>query len=262
MIAIFIAAGLGSRLAPLTDTCPKCMLPLAGKPILRRNIDLLRRFDTDQVYVITGHQAEKINFHDVTYLHNHDYPNNNILFSLMHARQAFEQAITHQQPLLISYSDIVYNHAAVKTLIAEEGDFVLVADKSWRKSYIGRTEHPESEAEKIILDQQHITQLGKGLVSTHSSQQELEFIGLLKLSPSACSRWLTNFDALNKQIQPNSPFMGAKEFRKSYLTHFLQHLVDQGESMQAAIIDGGWMEFDTPQDYQNLQKNYKTLLGD
>ncbi len=260
MIGIFIAAGLGSRLAPLTDECPKCMLPLGGKPILRRNIDLLRHFNAEQIYVITGHQAEKINFRDVTYLHNKDYPNNNILFSLMHAREAFDQAITHQQPLLISYSDIVYNQTAVKTLTEQEGDIVLAADKSWQKSYIGRTDHPESEAEKIIIEQQHITRLGKGLRAENSSQQELEFIGLLKLSPTACRRWLTTFDTLNESLQPNSPFMGAEEFRKSYLTHFLQHLINNGESIQAAIIDGGWMEFDTPQDYQSLQQRYKKLL--
>ncbi|MFL0801848.1 MAG: phosphocholine cytidylyltransferase family protein [Agarilytica sp.] len=262
MIAIFIAAGLGSRLAPLTDECPKCMLRLGDKPILRRNIDLLRRFDAEQVYVITGHQAEKINFPDVTTLHNKDYSNNNILFSLMHARQAFEQAITHQQPLLISYSDIIYDHVAVKTLIEQEGDIVLTADKSWKKIYVGRTEHPESEAEKIIIEQQRITRLGKGLCAERGEQQELEFIGLLKLSPAACDLWLTHFDALNKSLQPDSPFMGAEEFCKSYLTHFMQHLIDNGESIEAAIIDGGWMEFDTPQDYKNLQHNYKTLLSE
>ncbi len=262
MIGIFIAAGLGSRLAPLTDECPKCMLPLGGKPILRHNIDLLRRFDTEQVYVITGYQAEKINFSDVTYLHNNDFRNNNILFSLMHARHVFEQAIDRQQSLLISYSDIVYNHAAVKTLTEQQGEFVLVADKSWKKSYIGRTDHPESEAEKIILEQQHITRLGKGLTAEHKSQQELEFIGLLKLSPEACDRWLTHFDALKKSLEPSSPFMGAAEFQKSYLTHFLQNLIDNGESIQAATIDGGWMEFDTPQDYQNLQLRSKTFIDD
>lgn len=85
MIAVFIAASIGSRLAPLTDDCPKCMLLLGGKPILRRNIDLLRAADVRNVYVIAGHWREKIDFQDVSIIVNEDYRNNDILFSLMHA---------------------------------------------------------------------------------------------------------------------------------------------------------------------------------
>ena len=34
--AVLLAAGLGSRLAPFTDAVPKCMVPVAGKPVLER----------------------------------------------------------------------------------------------------------------------------------------------------------------------------------------------------------------------------------
>ena len=42
MKAMLLAAGLGTRLRPLTDAMPKCMVPVAGKPILRRTIEWLR----------------------------------------------------------------------------------------------------------------------------------------------------------------------------------------------------------------------------
>lgn len=42
MKALLLAAGLGIRLKPLTDHCPKCMVPVAGKPVLQRNIEWLR----------------------------------------------------------------------------------------------------------------------------------------------------------------------------------------------------------------------------
>jgi mannose-1-phosphate guanylyltransferase len=42
MKAMLLAAGLGLRLKPLTDQCPKCMVRVAGKPVLQRNIEWLR----------------------------------------------------------------------------------------------------------------------------------------------------------------------------------------------------------------------------
>jgi NDP-sugar pyrophosphorylase family protein len=42
MRAMLLAAGFGTRLRPLTDNLPKCMVPVAGKPVLQRNIEWLR----------------------------------------------------------------------------------------------------------------------------------------------------------------------------------------------------------------------------
>ena len=42
MKAMLLAAGPGTRLRPFTNHCPKCMVPVAGKPVLQRNIEWLR----------------------------------------------------------------------------------------------------------------------------------------------------------------------------------------------------------------------------
>jgi len=54
MQAMLLAAGLGTRLRPLTDRMPKCMVPLAGKPILERNIEWLKAFEVRE-FVINLH---------------------------------------------------------------------------------------------------------------------------------------------------------------------------------------------------------------
>ena len=60
MKAMLLAAGLGSRLKPLTDHCPKCMLPVAGKPVLQRNIEWLRSQGIVDLVINLHHYPEAV----------------------------------------------------------------------------------------------------------------------------------------------------------------------------------------------------------
>lgn len=58
--AIILAAGKGTRLEPLTEDTPKCMLPLAGKPILEHVIKAVRKAGIREVLLVVGYEGEKI----------------------------------------------------------------------------------------------------------------------------------------------------------------------------------------------------------
>jgi NDP-sugar pyrophosphorylase family protein len=51
MKAMLLAAGLGTRLRPLTNKVPKCMIPILGKPLLEYNIEYLKKFGVDEVMI-------------------------------------------------------------------------------------------------------------------------------------------------------------------------------------------------------------------
>jgi mannose-1-phosphate guanylyltransferase len=55
MKAFLLAAGVGTRLRPVTDHTPKCMLPINGKPLLDLWLDALRRAEVDEVLVNLHH---------------------------------------------------------------------------------------------------------------------------------------------------------------------------------------------------------------
>ena len=55
MKAFLLAAGVGSRLRPITDTTPKCMLPVAGRPLLDIWLDEFDRAGVDEVLVNLHH---------------------------------------------------------------------------------------------------------------------------------------------------------------------------------------------------------------
>lgn len=60
MKAIILAGGLGSRLRPLTNSTPKPLLPVAGKPIIQWQIEWLKNAGVEDFVLSVGHLAEKV----------------------------------------------------------------------------------------------------------------------------------------------------------------------------------------------------------
>ena len=60
MRAFVLAAGLGTRMGAITRTTPKCLLPVAGKPLLGRWFDLLAGAGVTRALVNTHHLAEQV----------------------------------------------------------------------------------------------------------------------------------------------------------------------------------------------------------
>jgi mannose-1-phosphate guanylyltransferase len=61
--AFLLAAGVGSRLRPITDTIPKCMVPIDGRPMLDIWLDSLDRAGVDEVLVNLHHLPHVVNRH-------------------------------------------------------------------------------------------------------------------------------------------------------------------------------------------------------
>lgn len=60
MRALLLAAGLGTRLRPITDDLPKCLVPIHGKPLLDYWLDMLLSNDVDRVLLNTHYLAEAV----------------------------------------------------------------------------------------------------------------------------------------------------------------------------------------------------------
>lgn len=60
MKAFLLAAGIGSRLRPLTDTIPKCLVPIKGKPLLEIWCELLERFGISEVLINLHARADAV----------------------------------------------------------------------------------------------------------------------------------------------------------------------------------------------------------
>lgn len=60
MQAVILAGGLGTRLKPLTYKVPKPMVEIGGKPFLEYLVLYLKKFDINDIVILTGYMSEKI----------------------------------------------------------------------------------------------------------------------------------------------------------------------------------------------------------
>ena len=61
--AVILAAGFGSRLRPLTDTVPKAMVPIAGRPLLQRHVERLREHGVEEIFINLHYLPDVIRGH-------------------------------------------------------------------------------------------------------------------------------------------------------------------------------------------------------
>ena len=251
MKAIIIAAGPSTRLRPLTEDLPKCMLKINGKTLLQNILDLFRNNGINDISVIRGYKKEKINFLNITYFENIDFWNNNILHSLMFARPKLEEAVKTEEDVVMTYSDIWYNDSVVKALLKSKEAITSIVDTDWHGYYEGRTDHPISEAENVITDDdKRMLKIGKHIF-THDTPKDKqgEFIGLWKFTPRGIKIFLKHFDRLNSTLKMIEPYQNTKEWQKSYITDIFQEMIDRGEKLYCVLIQKNWKEFDTVQDF-------------
>ena len=245
--ALIIAAGLGSRLKKHTENLPKCMLDFGGKTLLQRQIDAYNKNNIKDISLIRGYKKEKINYKGLRYFENKDYKNNNILNSIFYAEKIINGNI------IISYSDILFDPIVVQRTMDSNHDISVVVDIDWRGYYVGRKDHPISEAENVIFNSNNeVEKIGK--INTGNEDVHGEFIGMIKLSNRGAETFKEHFHRL-KKIYWNKPFQRAQIFQKAYLTDFIQELVDIGIKVHCVIIESGWKEIDTVEDYK------KALVG-
>ena len=247
--AIIIAAGLGSRLKSYTENLPKCMLKFGDKTLLERQIEAYRNCGINNISIIRGYKKEKINYEDLRYYENPDFENNNILNSLFYAEEELNGNV------IVAYSDILFEASVVRRLLESQADISIVVDIDWRGYYDGRKEHPIEEAENVIFNANNeVLKIGK--ILTEKDDVHGEFIGMLKFTPRGAEIFKKHFHRA-KEIYWDKPYQRAAIFQKAYITDIIQDMADLGVPVHCVIIERGWKEIDTVEDYQNALKEFE-----
>ncbi len=136
--AIFIAAGFGSRMVPVTLNTPKPLIRVNGKRIIDTLIDACLEHGISEIYVVRGYLAEQFDqllykYPMIRFLENPSYNEANNIGSAMVARYLLQNAYVFESDLIISNPAIIrkYHYCSDVLGIWKErtDDWVLDVDK-------------------------------------------------------------------------------------------------------------------------------------
>lgn len=146
MKAVILAAGLGTRLRPITDEVPKCMVPVNGICIIDKQINNLLKGGVDEIIVVAGYKSDILHEHLAKYnsvkiVDNIRYAETNNMYSLYLAYQCIGDS-----EFLLMNSDVYFDANIIEGLLEPDwnGKSLIACDRS---GYM-------EESMKIMVDDQ------------------------------------------------------------------------------------------------------------
>ncbi len=230
MRALILAAGRGTRLRPLTDDRPKCLVPLAGRPLLDWQLDALRAAGVERIAIVTGWRRDRVRRVGVIRFVNRAWQRTNMVQSLLAARRWLGVA-----PCLVAYGDVVYHPDVVRRLMASPDDIAISYDLAWRSLWRARFARPEDDAESLRVVRGRVRQIGDRVRA--GTVVDGQFMGLVRLTPRGFAR-----------IEDTLASCSRGEVARLDTTHLLAALVARGTVVGAVAVRGHWCEVDSAGD--------------
>ena len=231
--ALLLAAGIGSRLRPLTENQPKCLTEVDGISILERLVYCLGQQGVERLVVVVGHLEHRIREFlgeqrdgvSIEYVVNPQYRTTNNLYSLWLAREVI------QEPFLLVESDVLFQPSLLADLLQPD----RIAVSSMRLWMNGSTVTVDlfQSVRAFQLGEEHPT-------------EELRYktVNICSLSLKSWRRIILE---LERQVAEG-------HVNRFYESVFAEMVADGRLSFQAVFFDpGSWYEIDTPQDLDQAE---------
>ena len=237
MKAVILAAGMASRLRPLTEHTPKCLLKVGERSLLQRSIDALKSNGILDYVIVTGYLHEMIeafvaeeygNSINVTFIHNDVFDSTNNIYSLWLARPEAEG-----EEILLLDSDLLYDPEIIARVLADDAENVLTLIR-----------HDLGEEEmKVVLDKENgiITEISKTCNPLDAAGESL---GIEKMGREYTS-------ALYKELEP---MMNEEHLENVFYERAFERLLAKGHTYNVVDVTELFScELDTVEDFENAK---------
>ena len=230
--AVILAAGVGSRIRPLTDNCPKSLLMINGKTILEMMISHIQKCGISEIVFVLGYLQDQIKdyvktqFPDLVahYITNKKYKETNTGYSLLLTKDLV------QNSTFIKFdADVVFDISILKNLIDSEHDNCLCIDKNI---------HLDAEEIKVIIREEN--RVVKASRTVNPEDAIGESIGIEKISPEAAHALFSELEIMMKDEQHHQEY-----YEAAY-----ERIIEKDVPFHALDISGlKWTEIDTKEDF-------------
>lgn len=186
MKAIFMAAGVGSRLSSKTNR-PKSTLEIGDDTIIAHTVRMMEGHSIQPNFIV-GFQKEIIeqtlaSFDDVAYYENPFYRVTNSIGSLWVARHCIEQAARDGEDLLLANADVYWGEDILERLVAFDSPAVMLGDRT----------RCEDGDYFFHLEDGKITEYGKEMAP---ERRTCEYVGIAKIRADFLPTFLENLNTL------------------------------------------------------------------
>lgn len=241
MIGVILAAGMASRLRPLTDHSPKCLLKVGERCLLQRTVDALVANGVGELVVVTGYLHEMIEDFlkkqypdlNIHFINNDVYQTTNNIYSLWLTRPYCEG-----KEILLMDSDILCDPKIVGVMLSQPGNAIA----------LNRHECAEEEMKICIDAENNITDISK----TCSCEEAVgESVGFEKMTTEYTSALFLELDKM----------MNQEHLENTFYELAFERLIKQGHTYK--VIDTTEifsMELDTVEDFENAKANIPAEL--
>ncbi len=234
--AVILAAGVGSRLRPLTDDKPKALVPVAGKSILLRALEALRSAGVERLVIASGYREDALRRElarapfEVIFRANPDYATTQNSVSLAKCRDALVgESFFRLDGDVVFDAEILLRLDSARALLATAVDSRRALDV---------------EAMKVRVDPRSgsITGFGKAIPIAEAAG---ESIGIERID-GAVAKLL--FDGLDEAAARGETHL--------YYEDVYARLIGRGELRASAVEVGDlrWCEVDAPEDLADAER--------
>ena len=234
MKALILAAGLGTRLAPLTNEVPKSMVEVNGKPILVKQIENLLNNGVEDITIITGYKSHVIEnlvkeyYPNIKIIESVDYEKTNNMYSAYLARNVLQG-----EDFLMMNADVYYDEEIITELLDEKYENAIVTDIG---SY-------SDESMKVIFDGNRITAISKQITKEEALGNSID---VYKFSKEAGKAF---FEKCKEYIEE-------KQELKMWSEVALNAILDE-VSFVPCPLKGRWVEIDNHDDLRLAEELFK-----
>lgn len=234
MQAVILAAGLGSRLRPITNEVPKCMVPVNEIRIIDKQIDNLLVNGVEDIYIVDGYKAEILARHlkeiypQVHIISNPRYAETNNMYSLF-----LTASYVKGKEFLLMNSDVYYDADVIKGMLEGNSQSKIACDKS---GYL-------EESMKITLEKGKVNHISKKI-----SEQEYYAVSIDVYRISS-----EDSKTLFKEIEDT--IIGRKDANS--WTEVALDKIFKDTNFIPYVIEGRWYEIDNHDDLRRAEEIFK-----